>query len=296
MFKGAFISRIGYFASAITSGNEGGSFSARGFGAALITGAVSAGLSSGIGKFADGNGTLFQTAAHGVVQGGVAFAQGGSFETGFATGMFGSIAAGGGGSAANMIGSAAFVGGMTTLSGGGSFWRGAAQGGIVAGFNHVTHEINQEIIRQRLNKHRDRAVTLDEWTRQYSSSSLDDIQNEAGGTFLGSRDGGPKIRYVINPVDNNVMDMRHVMVVGYKFGYKGGNLVEKIQAIFKQPSAYDSQDYYSNFIGASFRHYYSYLRITSGTSISGNFSNYFRNYYIKHWQDAIRFSISKGQH
>lgn len=165
MFKGAFISGIGYLASAITSGNEGGSFSARGFGAALITGAVSAGLSSGIGKFAGGiegiNSTLFQTAAHGVVQGGVAFAQGGSFETGFATGMFGSIAAGGGGSAANMIGSAAFVGGMTTLSGGGSFWRGAAQGGIVAGFNHVMHGGGDKEKRSRIKNWDNSKLALD---------------------------------------------------------------------------------------------------------------------------------------
>jgi hypothetical protein len=101
----------------------------------------------------------------------------------------------------------------------------------------------------------DKAVTLDEWVHTYEGLSYFKIITEAGW-----KDGqplGPKIRYVINPNDGNVMDMRHVTVVGYGYGDPFGDMIEHLQYLREttRPSAYDPQDYYSNQIGDSFANY-----------------------------------------
>ncbi len=69
--------------------------------------------------------------------------------------------------------------------------------------------------------------------------------------------GGPRIRYVINPNDGRVMDMRHVMVVGYLGGDIIGLGIEIAQSFSKRtrPSAFDRQDFYSNRIGTAFSVY-----------------------------------------
>jgi hypothetical protein len=71
------------------------------------------------------------------------------------------------------------------------------------------------------------------------------------------------MRYVRNPIDNRVMDMRHVMVVGFGGGNMIGFGVEVVQWLgpyFGKPSSRESsfnkQDYYSNNIGAGFFTYY----------------------------------------
>jgi RHS repeat-associated protein len=71
--------------------------------------------------------------------------------------------------------------------------------------------------------------------------------------------GGPTMRMVINPQDGRIMDMRHVMVVGYGGGNIIGAAVEVGQWLgpyYGKPgargSAFDKQDFYSNNIGASF--------------------------------------------
>lgn len=65
--------------------------------------------------------------------------------------------------------------------------------------------------------------------------------------------GGPEMRYVINPNDNTIMDMRHVMVVGSLVGTGIGSLLEKAQQFFNKSSALNPMDYYSNQIGKDFR-------------------------------------------
>lgn len=106
-----------------------------------------------------------------------------------------------------------------------------------------------------LKKHMDQAVTLDQWVQEYKGSSYFEIITEAGW-----KDGqplGPKIRYVVNPTDGNVMDMRHVTVVGYGYGDPFGDIIEHLQNMraSTRPSAFDPQDYYSNDIGDSFANY-----------------------------------------
>jgi len=87
---------------------------------------------------------------------------------------------------------------------------------------------------------------------------------------------GPKMRYMINPNDGKVMDMRHVMVVG--FGgtmlmagnpIKGNLLGLGVEAAqwmgphipyfdlsHTRGSAFNRQDFYSNNMGAMFGTYY----------------------------------------
>lgn len=81
--------------------------------------------------------------------------------------------------------------------------------------------------------------------------------------LLGSKPGGPFIRYVQDPINPQaVIDLRHMLIVG-KRGEFFGNSVELKQAIFNEVSATNYQDYYSNYIGYQF--YTAY-----GTKISNN--------------------------
>ena len=65
--------------------------------------------------------------------------------------------------------------------------------------------------------------------------------------------GGPEIRYVINPTDNTIMDMRHVMIIGFLVGTSFGKDLERAQLYFSKGSALNPMDYYSNQIGEEFR-------------------------------------------
>lgn len=57
--------------------------------------------------------------------------------------------------------------------------------------------------------------TLEEWAERYKNYSWKEIATEAGWKDL--QPLGPKFewRYIENPIDGNIMDMRHVVVVGY---------------------------------------------------------------------------------
>ncbi|HEX8577642.1 MAG TPA: hypothetical protein VF677_15250 [Flavobacterium sp.] len=117
--------------------------------------------------------------------------------------------------------------------------------------NNITQE-------DPLKKHADKAKhSLQEWEAKYADMSWSEIATEAGW-----KDGqplGPKRewRYIKAP-DGKVMDMRHVVVVGYGYGENAGSMIEHIQNLRESTrgSAYDPQDYYSNKIGA----YYYQLR------------------------------------
>lgn len=118
-------------------------------GVGAISGAFTYGIGEaaqtlhGIGKFA------FQAGMHGYVGGFSSVMQGGTFGSGFLTGVAGSAF----GSATGrlpkglQIGGSALFSGMVAELSGGNFWQGAAQGGIIAGFNHVAHSINEMIAR-----------------------------------------------------------------------------------------------------------------------------------------------------
>ncbi|SDD65987.1 RHS repeat-associated core domain-containing protein [Pedobacter soli] len=120
-----------------------------GFGA--LSGAVTMGIGEqfgGIGKFGH---EMLRGAAHGLAQGGISELSGGKFLTGFATGAISSVAGSawgtwGGDFADSPIGMLAFSavsGGVTAELTGGDFWRGASTGAIIAGLNHLAHNLFQ---------------------------------------------------------------------------------------------------------------------------------------------------------
>jgi RHS repeat-associated protein len=140
--------------------------------------AISAAVTAGIGDAVNGITNFYTKAAvsalaHGTFQGGLSAAQGGKFWAGFAAGALSSIASsawqggtdtvrntvtgkmdpvfgtgmkGIGGQFANTVGGtlafSAVMGGAGSAIGGGNFWQGATTGLIVAGFNHLKHQID----------------------------------------------------------------------------------------------------------------------------------------------------------
>jgi len=86
--------------------------------------------------------------------------------------------------------------------------------------------------------------------------SLAQIQHEMDDRPRGSRSaGGPEesVRYVVNPRNpNEVIDMRHFLVVGPQ-GELAGLGIEILQALGgDKASAFDAQDFLSNALGAEF--------------------------------------------
>ncbi|AZJ33789.1 hypothetical protein D6200_14930 [Tenacibaculum mesophilum] len=191
-------------------------------------------------------------------------AMGGDYFSGFAAGAVGSVVASGAQAAlksasnfwkaAGTIGAGSLSGGVGSVISGGKFWDGFRNGAISSSLNHVAHTIQKKIT-DPLKKHKNKVKhTLKEWMKRYKDKSWLSIATEAG--WKQGQPLGPigEWRYILNPIDGNVMDMRHVVVVGYGYGESIGNLVEHVQNIHSSTrgSAYDPQDYYSNKIGAYF--------------------------------------------
>ncbi|WP_207494085.1 hypothetical protein [Aridibaculum aurantiacum] len=104
------------------------------------------------------------------------------------------------------------------------------------------------------------ARTVDEWAEHFKNKNWYEIVTEMPTPSylfgLVTPEGGPKPdwRYV-KLKNNKVLDMRHVLVMGMKYGVVMGVLVELGQYIFEPTSANQKQDYYSNWLGASFLKY-----------------------------------------
>ena len=128
-----------------------------------------------------------------------------------------------------------------------------------------------------------KAISLKKWNKIYSNKSLTEIITEMPWRKDGMP-GGPKFRYVINPIDGNVMDMRHVTIVGYGFGEVVGKLVEHAQWAVGDPtnSAYDPQDYYSNRLG----NYFNRLR-SQGSWASDSWSYDFTRFIETQYKSLI---------
>jgi RHS repeat-associated protein len=232
-------------------------------------------------------------AAQGIIQGVSGGNPGQSFLTAMATSIVGDIFGAdfngkgeGLGWAGSLRGSVvghslfgAVTGGVVSNMQGGNFWEGAAIGLTVGLLNHASKPLSKAIDGwlngDPLNKHRNQASTLDEWESHYNTCTENEIITEAGW-----KDGqplGPQMRYVINPIDNKVMDMRHVSVVGNKYGARVGELIEHIQNLraSTRPSAFDLQDYYSNKIGDIFS-----SRRGIGTWASNSWASDFKRFIV----------------
>ncbi len=139
--------------------------------------------------------------------------------------------------------------------------------------------------------------TLDEFLNENRGKSFFEIINQRG-----KRDGmpgGPYKRMVRNPNDNKIMDMRHVMVVGFGAtalstvatrnplsGYIYGNILGLGIEVFQwfgpwigkdsRDSAFDRQDFYSNNIGAKFFTYYVVDSILTDRDWAESFVNWLK--------------------
>lgn len=139
--------------------------------------------------------------------------------------------------------------------------------------------------------HGEKVYTLEQWYAEYHNKTYEEITTDSG--YKQGLPAGPKMRYVRNPIDNNIMDMRHVSVVGYGMGNSMGDMVEHIQYATgdSSNSAYDIQDYYSNATGA----YFYYLR-QSGSWASDSWAYDFQRFIITQYrtlQSTIMSNIPK---
>jgi len=268
-------------------------FSVGGLAKATFIGAASAYVTFGIGTAAGNlfdvtskfSKAAFQALAHGTFQGTMSGIQGGDFFSSFAAGALSSIASsawsGVGKLADSTVGMIAFgtvAGGTGAALTGGNFWQGAVTGLVVSGLNHAMHKMMQE---DPLKKHAGKVKhSLEEWESRYKDMSWNEIATEAGwkeGQPLGPN---KEWRYIKAP-DGNIMDMRHVVVVGYGYGENAGRMIEHAQNFraSTKGSAYDPQDYYSNKIGA----YYYQMR-HSGSWASNSFAYDFRRFIVVHYR------------
>lgn len=104
------------------------------------------------------------------------------------------------------------------------------------------------------------ARTVAEWAAHYHGKTWMQIAGEMPrATYLFGLvqpEGGPVPEWRYVKLNNGrILDMRHVLVVGMKYGRLMGVLVELGQYIFDPTSANHKQDYYSNAVGEKFLAY-----------------------------------------
>lgn len=130
------------------------------------------------------------------------------------------------------------------------------------------------------NSHGEPVYTMDEFLEANKGLTRKEIINQRkdrSKTGLNSQPGGPHLRYVINPHDGRVLDMRHMLVVG-KYASTIGNLVEAGQWAAGQASGMDRQDFYSNRVGYEYyRQDYGLLNVFVPHSFTKQLGYYFNN-------------------
>ncbi|WP_304064867.1 RHS repeat domain-containing protein [Pedobacter glucosidilyticus] len=147
-----------------------------GAGKAALLGGIGGAFSMGIGSAVQGMSGFgkiaIQTLAHGHLGGVMSGMSGGSYGSGFLSGAFGSLAAGGTQSlisgvnnqvlqAAGIVAGGALVGGILSELGGGNFWDGVRNGAISSGLNHAFHSLMQDDkTPEQIQKEKDAAARL----------------------------------------------------------------------------------------------------------------------------------------
>lgn len=102
-------------------------------------------------------------------------------------------------------------------------------------------------------------------------------------TPLNSQQGGPAIRYVFHPKTGNVIDMRHMLIMGSN-GPIIGNSVELGQQMAGLPSGMNRQDFYSNSLGYGFYKMYNdsavqiYRFFSNILGVNSSFATTVKNY------------------
>lgn len=98
-----------------------------------------------------------------------------------------------------------------------------------------------------ITEHLEESISLSDFINSTRGMTLSEIGNQ-----INMRGNPSGLRYIINPNDNNVIDMRHMLFVGYKYGGLGGKLIEFGQWVLGDPSGMNAQDFYSNRLGSNF--------------------------------------------
>ena len=198
-----------------------------------------------------------------------------------------------GGSTAGMIAFGTIAGGAGAALTGGNFWQGAVTGLVVSGLNHAMHSIDPpgkkgkyysskpKYKDPKMQEHYDEAVTLSEWSKSNAGLTREQIINQADnqGTSLNSQQGGPSLRYVFHPKTGNVIDMRHMLIMGNN-GPIVGYSVEAIQKYNGLKSGMNSQDFYSNSLGYEFYNTYNDtgVQLMRFLGVGTNFSSSVNSY------------------
>jgi len=153
---------VGLAAYSLGVAISGGKWQLGGALKSMFWGGVSGAVTFGIGSaFTPAAGTVLtltdkvasamaQGLVHGFAQGTLSLMQGANFTHGFASGasgswgasLFGGIAGSFANSAAGTVISGMVLGGVASELTGGNFWQGAVIGGVVAGLNHVMHQMD----------------------------------------------------------------------------------------------------------------------------------------------------------
>ncbi len=122
--------------------------------------------------------------------------------------------------------------------------------------------------------------TMDEFIKANQGLTRNEIINQRkdkSKTPLDSQPGGPNMRFVINPHDGRILDMRHMLIIG---NYPGiiGNFVEVFQWVDGQESGMNLQDFYSNEVGHQFyMQTNSFQRLIAPSTFTDQLNSFFSN-------------------
>jgi RHS repeat-associated protein len=181
--KGAAIAAVVYTASVAMSDGGFKNWSWSSFGKAVGMGAISGMVTAGIGHLDFGTGfgeILGRAMAHGFANSIIAVATGEDFVSSFVSASLGSLGASGfqqlGDFGTNVAGtyfSGALFGGIGAELSGGEFWKGAAQGAIIAGLNHLGNYIQEKIA-----KTAEKYVGSQDWSYEGTKSNFGEGTNK----------------------------------------------------------------------------------------------------------------------
>ena len=112
-----------------------------------------------------------------------------------------------------------------------------------------------------------RTGTVDDFVKKYNGFSKDKIITEEGVakySLFGKQPLGPNLRYLEDPLTKGkYIDMRHMLVIGER-GQFEGLLTEIKQFLFRENSAFNKQDFFSNRLGERFYNNYYNPNSTEG--------------------------------
>ena len=129
------------------------------------------------------------------------------------------------------------------------------------------------------------AVSLNRFVVENSALSMDQIttqKEDKSWTIFGSQPGGPRLRYVKDPLNPGaVIDMRHMLIIG-ECGNLIGALIEYLQWSTFQGSGFNIQDFYSNNLGQYFYKEYGALLQANPNKASHYVGEFLSNPNFKH--------------